>query len=595
MQGFGTVQAVRSKVENHVTRSRISTTYPLEASFGVENNLERECNAMKPKQGNSRTIDLALSGDKSAFGELVELHAAMVTGVAYSVLGDFAQSEDAGQEAFLEAWRKRETLKDPSKFASWVCAIARHRALDIVRKMARHSERLIEADSNQATDCAPSAEMIAFSEEEKQLVWQSLDSMPETYRDVMVLYYRGGESVAQVAESLGESEANIRQRLVRGRQILKSEVESIVNRTLRGTAPKAAFVAVVVGNLTSSASAAVVGTVATAATTTGSATMAAGKAGSGATAKSAAATFLSGASGGALLGTLGGFLGGGLGTYLGYSSAPFTRQKQLILRYFAFTVVWGILLSVAVAGLVAKQRSDNPLDPRAYGLVLLSTIIGFQLALAGLSGWMIWRYRQFAAEAQESGEPLHPDAARRVSARPPARVYRYTSERKLLGRPLVDIQQGAAALDGTVAEPLTARGWIAIGDRAHGVVLGVGSRAYGAVAIGGLAFGGLTLGGVGVGVLNLCGISIGLVSLGGVSVGWLALGGLSCGVNAMGGLAIGVNAVGGAAFGFQHAVGGMAWSKGFVEAGLVLAGESGDESKAQIARHWFMKLANRYR
>ena len=92
----------------------------------------------------------AIAGNQTSFGRLVERYAGMVTGVAYAVLGDFARSEDTGQDAFLEAWRKRDTLHDPAKFPAWVCSIARHRAIDAVRRSARPISKTRPLEASQA-------------------------------------------------------------------------------------------------------------------------------------------------------------------------------------------------------------------------------------------------------------------------------------------------------------------------------------------------------------------------------------------------------------------------------------------------------------
>src|SRR6478609_1332521 len=58
-------------------------------------------------------VRAARRGEKRAFVEIVARHQAMVCGVALGILGDFAASEDAGQEAFLTAWRKLHELREP--------------------------------------------------------------------------------------------------------------------------------------------------------------------------------------------------------------------------------------------------------------------------------------------------------------------------------------------------------------------------------------------------------------------------------------------------------------------------------------------------
>lgn len=116
----------------------------------------------------------------------------------------------------------------------------------------------------------------------------------------------------------------------------------------------------------------------------------------------------------------------------------------------------------------------------------------------------------------------------------------YRSQTEIAGIPLVHVC--TAQPDG----PGVARGWIAIGDMAFGVVF----------AVGGLAIGGITLGGA----------SLGFLAVGGLAVGGLSLGGLSIGVVALGGMALGVQlAVGGGAVSAGAAVGGTARSLGLVD------------------------------
>src|SRR5258708_37353223 len=77
-------------------------------------------------------------GDKRAFVEIVARHQAMVCGIAFGILGDFAASEDAGQEAFLTAWRKFHELREPERLRAWLGQIARNAALGHLRRRHGH-------------------------------------------------------------------------------------------------------------------------------------------------------------------------------------------------------------------------------------------------------------------------------------------------------------------------------------------------------------------------------------------------------------------------------------------------------------------------
>src|SRR5438045_1651791 len=129
----------------------------------------------------------ARRGDKRAFVEIVARHQAMVCGVALGILGDFGASEDAGQEAFLTAWRKIHELREPERLRGWLAQIARNAALGQLRRKRGHEaldEALIVVD-----DMPSPAEAVA-SEEEAALVRDSLSKLPENYRLPLVLYYR---------------------------------------------------------------------------------------------------------------------------------------------------------------------------------------------------------------------------------------------------------------------------------------------------------------------------------------------------------------------------------------------------------------------
>src|SRR5438876_2270231 len=83
-------------------------------------------------------VHAARRGDKRAFVEIVARHQAMVCGIALGVLGDFAASEDAAQEAFLTAWRKFHELREPERLRGWLGQIARNAALGQLRRKRGH-------------------------------------------------------------------------------------------------------------------------------------------------------------------------------------------------------------------------------------------------------------------------------------------------------------------------------------------------------------------------------------------------------------------------------------------------------------------------
>ncbi len=217
-------------------------------------------------------VDAARRGDKRAFVEIVARHQGMVCGIALGILGDFAASEDAGQEAFLTAWRKIHELREPERLRSWLGQIARNAALGQLRRKQAHDD--LEDDLPLA-DESPTADQVAASEEEAALVRESLANLPENYRLPLILYYRENQSVRAAAEALGISEDALKQRLARGREMLREQVVGKIERVLRHSTPSAIFtmtVAAAIGAL--AVPTAVAGSVFAAASASGASTAA---------------------------------------------------------------------------------------------------------------------------------------------------------------------------------------------------------------------------------------------------------------------------------------------------------------------------------
>ncbi|MCI0538927.1 MAG: sigma-70 family RNA polymerase sigma factor [Verrucomicrobiales bacterium] len=204
-------------------------------------------------------VHTARRGDKRAFVEIVARHQAMVCGIAFGILGDFAASEDAAQDAFLTAWRKFNELREPERLRAWLGQIARNAALGHLRR--KRGDAPLDTVRDLADESLAPDEVVA-NEEEAALVREALAKLPETYRLPLVLYYREGQSVRAVAEALGISEDAVKQRLARGREMLRDRMSGLIETVLTRTGPTPIFtmvIAAAIGALT--APAAVAGSV----------------------------------------------------------------------------------------------------------------------------------------------------------------------------------------------------------------------------------------------------------------------------------------------------------------------------------------------
>lgn len=149
-------------------------------------------------------------------------------------------------------------------------------------------------------------------------------------------------------------------------------------------------------------------------------------------------------------------------------------------------------------------------------------------------------------KTQVEGAGGQPVRARRKPRR--GDPFEYRSKRMLWGMPLLHVVRGPDPVTGQIRE---ARGFFAVGDKAHGV-FAFGGIAKGWFAFGGVAMGLVAFGGIGLGLISVSGLAVGLLlAYGGLSIGTLALGGLAVGYHAVGGIVLGWHGMGGIVFAHQ--------------------------------------------
>jgi len=181
-------------------------------------------------------LALCQAGDAEAFAEMVERYRSVVWSVALSRTGDRSLSEDVAQETFLCAWRRSETLSDPTKLRSWLCSIARNLSATAMRRRGPIASSEASALRTDATDESVLDTLLSL--EEEQETWKTLESLPESYREVLILYYREERSTASVSKIIGISARAVHQRLSRGRSLMKDRLQGAEQCISRAVPPR---------------------------------------------------------------------------------------------------------------------------------------------------------------------------------------------------------------------------------------------------------------------------------------------------------------------------------------------------------------------
>lgn len=165
------------------------------------------------------------SGDTAAFGSLMTEYKARIHAFAYRKLGNFQDAEDITQEVFLKAYLKLNTLKQQEKFLSWLYAIA----FNLCKDFSRSASHRLDSDylADQGSTSLESLSMCSYHEcEICESLHETLEALPEKYRQVLILHYLDGLSCREIAQVLGTSPHAIDMRLTRARFELRKKAQT---------------------------------------------------------------------------------------------------------------------------------------------------------------------------------------------------------------------------------------------------------------------------------------------------------------------------------------------------------------------------------
>jgi RNA polymerase sigma-70 factor, ECF subfamily len=164
-------------------------------------------------------VERTLAGEQVAFTQLMQRYAGAVFNLAYRMLGNAQDAEDASQEIFLRAYTRLETFDRTRRFSTWLLSIASNYCIDRLRR-----QRMSWLTLDDVAYTLPSRERgpegSALAGEERDAVQRALMQLPDNYRQVMVLRYWNDLSYDEIAQATGLTESTIKTRLFRGRNML---------------------------------------------------------------------------------------------------------------------------------------------------------------------------------------------------------------------------------------------------------------------------------------------------------------------------------------------------------------------------------------
>jgi len=172
-------------------------------------------------------IAAAVDGDRTAFGHLVETYQNRVYNLAYRMLGNGPEAEDAAQEAFIRAYRHLDTYDPKRPFSTWLFSIASHYCIDQLRKRRIDWLPLEEeiAEPVRLASASPDPETVVTGRDREAWVQELMGTLSPTDRAAMTLHYWYDCSYDEIADVLDLTMSAVKSRLYRARRALAEQME----------------------------------------------------------------------------------------------------------------------------------------------------------------------------------------------------------------------------------------------------------------------------------------------------------------------------------------------------------------------------------
>ena len=163
-------------------------------------------------------IERVLKGDTSAFGYFVDTYQNMAITIAYRICNNMQDAEDIVQNAFVQAYHNLRTFRADSKFSTWFYRIVYNTAISHINTSIFSTELV---DYNQGAESSFSdfdtLDQIE-AKEKSTLIQETMEKIPPDESLLLTLFYLEENSIKEIVQITGLSEANVKVKLHRARK-----------------------------------------------------------------------------------------------------------------------------------------------------------------------------------------------------------------------------------------------------------------------------------------------------------------------------------------------------------------------------------------
>ena len=170
-------------------------------------------------------IKACKQNDLKAQMQVYQMYKDMLYNVSFRIVKNEYDAQDAVHDGFIKAFQKISKLENDLNLGPWLKRIVVNCSLDFLRKKKKLSWLHDANDLPEAEDAQDAYEETSLKFED---VKKAIDNLKDKYRIIIVLYLIEDYSHKEIAEQLGLKESTVRNQYVRGKRLLKKQLQNSI-------------------------------------------------------------------------------------------------------------------------------------------------------------------------------------------------------------------------------------------------------------------------------------------------------------------------------------------------------------------------------
>lgn len=169
-------------------------------------------------------IKIILDGDTNMFSEIVTRYKNLVYSIILRMTNNIDEADDLAQEVFVKVYKNLDKYYPEYKLSTWIIRITTNHVIDHRRKKNKDTVPLEDVEFELTTHSSPEDQYIDM--EDKRKLETIIKNLPDMYKVPIVLYHQQGLSYQEIADVIDIPLSKVKNRIFRGRRILKEKLMS---------------------------------------------------------------------------------------------------------------------------------------------------------------------------------------------------------------------------------------------------------------------------------------------------------------------------------------------------------------------------------